>query len=92
VTLRQILLSRAEKALDSKKTSDAKDALAELQALKTRQKFVEELASRQKSVIAEDVAVQQRIDALFAELIKLAEEQLDPKPIDALAAEVKRAK
>lgn len=92
VALRQVLLSGGEKALDSKRLSDAKAALAELQSLKTRQKFTEELASRQKSVIAEDLAVQQRIDGLFAELSKLAEEQLDPKPIDALAAEVKKAK
>jgi hypothetical protein len=90
VTLRQVLIAQAEKAIDAKRMSDAKDALAELQTLKTRQKFSEELAAAQKRVIAEDLAVQQRIDALFAEFVKLADEQLDPKPIDALAAEVKK--
>jgi hypothetical protein len=90
--LRQVLISRAEKALDSKRSDEAKDALAELQALKTRQKFSEELSAAQKRVIAEDLAVQQRIDALFADCAKLAEQQLDPKPIETLAAEIKKGK
>jgi len=90
VALRQVLIAQAEKAIDSKRLNDAKDILTELQALKTRLKFSEELTAAQKQVIAEDLAVQQRIDALFAEFAKLADEQLDPKPIDALAAEIKK--
>jgi hypothetical protein len=91
VALRQVLIAQAEKAIDSKRTADAKAAWAELQSLKSRQKFSEELAAAQKRVIGEDLSVQQRIDAMFSELAKLADEQLDPKPLDALAAEIKKA-
>jgi len=92
VALRQVLIARARKALAGKQPDEAKAALGELQALKTRQQFAESLSAAQKRVIAEDLAVQQRIDAMFAETAKLAQAELDPKPIDELAARIKGGK
>jgi hypothetical protein len=92
VALRQILIAQARKAIEARQTDEAKAALTELKGLKTRQQFAESLSAAQKRVIAEDLAVQQRIDAMFAETAKLAQEQLDPKPIDDLAAAMKGGK
>lgn len=91
VARRQSLMAVVQSRLEGKQLGDAEAALRELKALSGRDAIAKTIADDKKWAVTDDVALQRRIDALFAQTTKLLDEQLSPEPIASVEAAFKAA-
>ena len=89
VAQRQCLIAAVQSHLDANRVPEAQAVLAELKALAGPDTIAKAIAEEKKGVVVEDSAVQQKIDALFAQTTKLLNDQLNPEPIVALESACK---
>lgn len=91
LTLRDVLLSRAQAQVKARQWAEAKATLAELEGLTTRDKFVHRLIVEKQRVGSGDPIEQAQIESRFAQAKATAEKYLTPEPITKLASEIKAA-
>jgi hypothetical protein len=87
---REVLLVRAQARMGEKKYAEAKELLGEIEALKTREKFRNELQQERKKIATNDPLLDRKIDRMFKETDKVLMHYLDPDPVKQLATALLR--
>jgi hypothetical protein len=91
IVRRKILLARLRGRIESGRASEAQPFLDELRQLQTPERFLNELASRERSTVAADPVSAAKIRKLFADTREAVVRYLDADEIDAAQRELAKA-
>ena len=91
IVRRKILLARLRARIESGRAVDAQPLMDELRKLDTPERFLNELASRERSTVAADPVSAAKIRKLFADTREAIVRYLDANEIDAAQRELAKA-
>lgn len=91
IVRRKILLARMRTRIESGRAAEAQPLLDELRKLETPERFLNELASRERSIVAADPVSAAKIRKLFTDTREAIHRYLDADEIDAAQRELAKA-
>ena len=92
IVRRKILLTRLRMRIEQGRAAEAQPLMDELRKLETKERFLNELAGRERATVTDDPVSAARIRKLFADTREAIQRYLDPDEIDAAERELAAAR